>query len=672
MERVIELYRQRVITAPKTILGLVFLSGGLGLAYEIIYLNILSTYFYGDSWLINTSILLGVFLGLAVGAIFAGALVKNLWLLEFLLGITSLALGVLIKEHGLTLLHYIPQNHSLAALTAFFSGFIPLFIIGSHIPCYNLIIKHNLQTGKFTLIYALYSIAAAGAILATAYFLIPAVGAVNCLLAFGLVNIVLGFVLMPTCLRMPGQFSLTRFPMAHLLLLGAAATLWQSAFLDSAIGIYGPMNEIIVLVIFVSILGNSLGSFASFKIRSPVTAIYGIFATLGIYILATETVITTWAESQGATSGLILGLMVLHGLLVFVCFGALIPQLARPQKNGSWVLGFFSLGNGLGIGVYSLFIRGQQSLSFGLCVVIALLLVYLLFRERALPRGLVNCACAGVLAVGAYYYYPNEMIRLGTQARAHGGAYESYQKNFANEVIHLENYSSTNNIIHALTDGTNWTIINNGAWQYSLGRSAEHQRANWAVGAFLRPAGRKENNFYIIGGSDGFLLEALATHGAATVVEMTPARFELLAAVQERPLVPFALTVGDAFTLLPKSSRRFDLIVLNDLPWNYFSNAKFYTTEFFQTVRRQLLPAGFFAIKVRYRQAPPNSLTRTLEANFGACRHFAVLPAAYLHVCAPGNAEELARLQPAAPMRELFPGASSGKLNTLHAQINFH
>ena len=527
MNKYIQLYNNISITNSKVILALVFLSGCIGLAYEIVYLNILSVYFYGDSWLINSSILIGVFAGLSIGSIFAGKIVRQLWLLEFVLGVLSLILGVIIKWQGLLLVHYIPEENINAILTAFMSGFIPLFIIGSHIPCYNMIIRDNNQAGKFTLVYAIYSIAAASAILFTAYLLIPSIGAVNCIILFGVINIILGMILMPTCKKIKTTFTIKKHPVTSLIILGAASTLWQSLFLDSSIGIYGYYNEIIILVIFVSILGNSIGSFGSYKIASPTVSIYGIMLCLFYYILIADTVIlqSIALKEKINYSALIIGLMCLHGLMVFICFGALIPQLAHDKKNGSWVLGFFSLGNGIGIALHSLFLRGQHSLSFSIFCVVVLLFSYLFFKERSYKKITMHFIIAALVVGTGYYKYPGDSILLGINSRATMEEYEFYKWNLNNQKFKIENYSTVNNIVYAINNNQEWQIINNGYLESHINNIERAKEINSMAANFLK---NNDKKIYIIGSSDGILLNAISKENKNTTVgEITPSKIRV-------------------------------------------------------------------------------------------------------------------------------------------------
>ena len=612
------------------------MSGCIGLAYEIVYLNILAVYFYGDSWLINSSILIGVFAGLAIGSIFAGKLVRHLWLMELLLGIMSLALGVLLKSQGLALMHYIPEENLQAIFTAFMSGFIPLFIIGSHIPCYNMIIHDNLKSGRFTLVYAIYSIAAAAAILFTAYWLIPVVGAVNCIIVFGVINIFLAGVLMPTCQNLTTKFTIKCYPVFWLLVLGAASTLWQSLFLDSAIGIYGHYNEIIILVIFVSILGNSLGSFASYKIPSTTASLYGVLICLGIYIITTDSVLETMVRAQETInpSVLIITLMTLHGLAVFICFGALIPQLAAPEKNGSWVLGFFSIGNGLGIVIHSLFLRGQQSLDFSILLIAALLFFYLYFKDKSPRRRIAHLLlAAGITGLG-YYKYPSELLLLGINSRATPEVFAAYRKDLQTGALTVENYSTVNNIVYALHRGADWEVINNGYLRQDPREQPRTTHQAAAAAQLLQPDSSAINT-YMIGSASGGLLAALTqTRPIITLGEITPAKLKLI--VEKLAIDETRLTVipGDSFVLLAKNSSQYEQIIMNDLPLKYFSNAKFYTEEFYALVQKKLTPNGVFVIKAQYRSPGDNTIIQTLQKVFPACRHFSAPGSNHLHLCA--------------------------------------
>ena len=670
MTELFSAYARSAITSPRIILALVFLSGVLGLAYEIVYLNVLGIYFYGDSWLVNSSILIGVFAGLAISSVFAGKLVRHLWMLELALGGISLALGIIIKAQGLELVHYIPEDNLLAIATAFMSGFIPLFIIGAHIPCYNMIIKDTVKTGRFTLVYAVYSLAAAAAILLTAYLMIPWWGAVNCIIVFAVINLVLGVILYPTCQKVKTRFTITRYPVVSLLVLGAASTLWQSMFLDSGIGLYGYYNEIIILVIFVSLLGNSLGSFISYKLPAPRFALYGVLLSLTAYIALTPGVL---AVSEGlkmalSSSGAIITLMLGHGLLVFICFGPLVPQLAAPRRNGSWVLGFFSLGNGLGIVLHSLFLRGQQSLSFSILCIVLLVGGYLWATAPSRRHRQFTVGLSGMVLLAAYYIYPNNQIRLGIDSRPTTEIAKFYQQELQAGTLSLENYSTINNIVHVANYKDEWQIVNNGRLLGDLKTSNARRQENYLIGEYLHA--QPQEKIYIIGSGDGGLLQAISAKVPGVLVaDLTPAKLKIIKDKLKLPATAFTALPGDAFIRLPKASPRYDKIIMNDLTGNYFSTAKFYTQEFFKTARQKLTADGVFIIKGQYDQEPATRIQATLNATFKFCRHYQA-PAEYLHLCGK-QAAALSRYQKLPEMNVMRAVIPPPPLSTLAHGIIF-
>ena len=70
---------------PYLLLALSFTSGMCGIAYEILYARLLTTYL-GDMYFVSAAILATFLFGIAVGSLAARRLTRWLWLIELFIG----------------------------------------------------------------------------------------------------------------------------------------------------------------------------------------------------------------------------------------------------------------------------------------------------------------------------------------------------------------------------------------------------------------------------------------------------------------------------------------------------------------------------------------------------------------------------------------------------------
>jgi len=78
-------------------------SGMCGIAYEILYARLLTTYL-GDMFFVSAAILATFLLGIAFGSLAARRLTRWLWLIELLIGVRAVLLAFVFARYGHALL----------------------------------------------------------------------------------------------------------------------------------------------------------------------------------------------------------------------------------------------------------------------------------------------------------------------------------------------------------------------------------------------------------------------------------------------------------------------------------------------------------------------------------------------------------------------------------------
>ncbi len=657
------------MTAPRNIaaaLGvLVCLSGATGLAYEILYIRSLSTFVFGDSYIVTAAVLAGVFAGIAVGSLGAGHWAKYLWLFELLLGVGSIAFAIatLFYEHQLVAV--IPVEWKSANLFAFAAGFVPFSFIGAQIPCYAVLLqRYGVQKGGFRLSYAAYSVGAAAAILAVFYGLLPAIGISKSIFLFGIGNIIIAAFLFPVCRKLSpprDEDKPVPSPVARLLAFGAASTIFQSALLDINLAIYGPYFSTFILTIFTAITGNAIGAAVSPFIRSPLVSI----ACAAAFAVAFFVFMEPWISFViHAANGIPLGessgshlarfvFVVAPALPVFIAFGAFVPQLSSTPARGAWILGFTAAGNGAGILLYIFFLRGTAPYHLILAVIITLLAVaaFLFVPARRMLAIGVSTTLAATLAASAQF--PNAILTLGHYTFASHDIFHHYRDRLRAGEITVHNFSSYSNITHLVRSRATGqpSVSHNGYLVFALHAPAEDDAATPSrklvadeenLATFSAMFTARRNRAYAVGQGSGITVQKLgALFRSVVVAEINPAMQNVIAtgfSVLNKDVARddnIAVRYADAFVDLAQETNKFDLILSHSSSSKYYAAAKLYSANFFRHAAARLAPGGVFAVwsDAAMRRGGNAILVHTLNSVFAECRHFAIRPAYWLHIC---------------------------------------
>ena len=352
-----------------------FLSGVSGLSYELLYARLIS-YYFGDVSFVIFTVLITVFVGLALGYIYSYKFSKYLWLIEILLGVYALFIASVfyfLKIDALSFVpHFLLNPQGLLGLS-FIVILIPMFLAGFSVPilatyadeaklCFFSLKEGSERTfcSAFPSIYGLYSIGSALFLILLELVFLRAIGIIACLLIASLLNMIIAAYLYFT--QKKAKLSIKKVPIQfHVVpfVLGLLSMMFQFYFIETAIEIYGGTVSIFAFVLAAALLGITLGSYITIKTNLKFEKFlikYGLVAILPFLLLRQN--IYLWAEFSSRMqafmtySGWFQVIFILSiSLMMFSLFGAVVPLLLKDNKNflPRDVLFSNSFGNACGI-----------------------------------------------------------------------------------------------------------------------------------------------------------------------------------------------------------------------------------------------------------------------------------------------------------------------------------
>jgi predicted membrane-bound spermidine synthase len=171
--------------------------GGMcGIAYEIIYARLLTTYL-GDAYFVSAAILATFLLGIAIGALAAKRLLRWLWAVELSIGLYSAAVALGSHHYSQALLGRLcpllggrPAAVTLAVLLFLI---VPAVLVGASVPLFAAYCRGHAGDRRaeawFESVYSLYNLGAAVCVMLIEFLLLRALGLRATLLVVASVNL---------------------------------------------------------------------------------------------------------------------------------------------------------------------------------------------------------------------------------------------------------------------------------------------------------------------------------------------------------------------------------------------------------------------------------------------------------------------------------------------------
>ncbi|MBW2459045.1 MAG: hypothetical protein JRI68_31385 [Deltaproteobacteria bacterium] len=643
------------------LLSLAFLSGVCGLAYEVLYARLLTTYL-GDMVQVSAAILASFLMGLGIGSLVAHRWYRWLWLIEALIGVYGLAialaftalspisLGALLPH---TATNVVPLVVCVAALVA-----VPSVLIGCSVPLFAAYLTEaqaeDSGANSFARVYTLYNLGAGLCVLALEFWLLRAFGLRSSVIGIALVNFVTAGALkraVPVSSApavappKPARFVLSNAFIA-LFVVSALSASYQLLMLRFVGTVFGPFHENFALLLWLVMTGLALGStlVRRFHIRlAPLLLVGGLVLLSGAALLGDEARLWaylsgTFVDSTTARSALKAVVLLLMALPAFTIFGATVPALLRSRPVGraepGRALAISSFGNCLGF-LLSVFVLLERLsyLALVLTIAVGTLGCGVALSSRRLRR--VAAATVGAIALVAVLSarWPERQFSLGHLNFLSSEKLAKAEQDF----VRAESIKSLDGDVTIVTtrSGAEYVTIN-GYSSFAVAQEGTTNQREVIVGIAPALYPKQRGKALVLGTGTGITAGAAASvFDHTTVVEINPAVYDALPrfsahnfGLSERPNV--ALLLDDGLSVLARRAETYDVVISTVTSPLHFSSSKLYTVDFFDLVKARLAPGGVFAFGFDARLSEEGTavILETMAQSFADC-HFVFLHSSY-------------------------------------------
>ena len=601
------------------ILLLATLSGTCGIAYEVLYSRMLSTYM-GDMFYVAASILTAFLLSLGVGALYAQRWPRSLGWIEIAIGLFALIASYVFKLHGesfVTAIVTLPVNTPMAlTLSVFLIIIPPALMIGFSVPLFthyrNNSNPEESNVKSLGWVYCSYNLGAAFCVLIIEYLLLRNYGISLTTQFIAVINILIGIAI----LRIPAvpsaqQASAFQYNCRELsLFLASFASGVFQLFILKMIGkIFGPYNENFSIVLFLALLGIFLGSaLVTFtKIRFQALVLLAGISTAVVFLTLGET-IYLWATLNESYMGplslsWLLKLLVITVMVIipFTLIGGLIPAFLKnnlTNLTSGQTLALSSFGNCTGYLITLLFIHQALTEEYmALFIVLILLLSSILFAWKKLSSMALVVALLSVILIPNYW--PTELLQIGFRNLSNPGRIDST----LSLIESAKTYRGINSTIDLVsTKDDKLFYIINGYKSLAIGGDKKSNLRELIVGMSPALFNEKHENALVLGLGTGITSAGAAgVYDEVDVVEINPLVIDMIdvfkeqnLSVSKKPHVHIKLQ--DGLIALMQTNKKYDAIINTVTSPAYFSSAKLYTVNFFKLASNHLKPNGVYSI----------------------------------------------------------------------------
>lgn len=639
-------------------------SGAASLAYEVIYLRMLTSFVVGEIYYVMASILFGVFSGLAIGAFGAFVVLPILWILEILLGIFSAAIATVCFIWGVELATFFPEHFGLTIFLTFILGFLPFFFIGAALPCFSILLAEtNVSKGSFLTVYAIYNFVAALSIFVAEFILSRIFGLIATLFIYASISFLIGIFLRVFNFGRRQSERDTEFVSSSttnekgiygvMLILGAVGVVWQLLFLDFVWAVFGPFQETFSLVLFAVIFGIAISAWVGRDISSSPNML--LFSVGGVLLTIFLAYPFLWIWTQTLSVDIIgskaywlrLGLLFIVAVPIFASFGLAVPIIHAKRLDIPYgvLLGCLSSGNALGILCYSLAIRGILDPPTSSAIIIALVLFcWGVLQNKKIRIYPIAISFSVVVGATGYYTYPTGLLLSGSVKFLYSHNYDSAMEQMNSGAIKIHNFSGYglhSNVMEEVSTGRK-TIIHSGYRVFKLDEKdlLIHRETSHSLLAYLFSP--KSDNLYLVGLGTGVTAMAgsrLFNH--VDIIDINPMMENIsnqaFAEYNDKVLSNHnvSLTFQDALVDMSRRKQKYNAIINGASSPYYFSANKIFTKDFFQIAAQRLTDDGVYVgwVDVEGGIKSVFKLRNTLLSVFSACKFYALDIGYYGYVC---------------------------------------
>jgi spermidine synthase len=640
-------------------------SGLCGIAYELLYARLLTTYL-GDMFHVGASILAAFLLGIAAGSFVAHRFSRWLWAVEIGIGAYAIGLAVLFDQYGRQLQEaWLPVTASSpAALVACVMTLllIPAILIGFSVPLFTLLARDSARDRRrdaFRSVYQLYNAGAAACVLFVEFVVLRELGIRDSLLFLAAVNCGCGLLLWRIQRQAPvvvalfdddmGALPNAQSQMAALFAVSVLSGIYQMFLYKIAEMIFGPFHENFAIVLALVLTGIVVGSYVVGR-RSKGFDRWLIDGSIAVSLalLSIAPLVWFWAFGNGVlgavpvlSTGLKIAVLGMMSAVPLAVFGGTIPALLRDlpesRSQAGRALAVSSLGNCLGYLLMVLWLYAAVSdrvLAVGLSA--GLFTAGLLAAQGSSSRPGIRVAMAGGALAALAFLWPSSFLNFGYDNYTSLKTLAKVRSAISNVDIHRR-FDSQISLLRTAS-GSEVVIING----YSSLISSAGERTNLREMIYgLTPAlfATKFDRALVLGVGTGITAAATASVFEHTVaVEVNPSMLSLLPRWEQHNLSistdpRVELVLDDGLSALLRSDQHFDAIVNTVTSPLYFSSSKLYTREFFDLVSERLADGGVYTLWFDGRVTEPGArvIFETLAESFESCA-FTYLDTTYLQL----------------------------------------
>ncbi|MCP4462947.1 MAG: hypothetical protein GY819_09150 [Planctomycetaceae bacterium] len=630
--------------------ALAFLSGVSGIAYEVLYVRLISTYL-GNVFYVSAALLAIFFAGIAAGSFLANRFIPYLKYIEIAIGAYAIVLALIFKTLGLEITRWVASlpGPDLLVLPLFVFVLLaqPATLIGFSLPLFaSFIGQYKKSTTTFTSTYAIYNIGAALSVVAIEYLLIWNLGIATSLIFVATINLAIGALVYgidpPNLNPQVFSFNLVKHldpalkqAMIALFVVSIGSGIMQLNLFSLSYHIIGPHNENFALLVATSLLGVAAAGLLLWLARLKFVyslMLISLFSLLPfVFLLQIQTAyVNTYLELNETLAGVIVARSVFFMLLalpIFFAFSTSIPALVR-EWGGNYAglaLAVSALGNVLG---YLLFLFYIFDHFFHLAVAIgcgALTWLSLLFYLG--KRGHLRATAVGVIVLGlgiaSIIHWPLNFYGSSYADRVNLAREDL--RSIPREVETFKQFGSETTLV-TLADDT-IELHFNGYRSLSFNRDELTILRETLVGSIPAFFSGYHENALVFGMGTGITASATAdSYRQLTVAEINLSMLEATARFREENndiLNKFNVTIRlqDGLIALLESDVSYDAII-NTVPTpRFFSANKLWTTDLFAAARQKLKPNGVFVgwLDARLGKAGIDILEQTLRQSFARC-----------------------------------------------------
>jgi len=623
-------YMGRNSLHPCTILTfLAFLSGGCSLAYEVLYMRLLTTAF-GDIFYVNAALLSTFLAGIAIGSRYARTLKGWLPLFEITTGLYALLFPAfiqwLVQQEVMVL---ITSHPPLTVLATMVSITLPGLFIGFSIPLFSLYMKQY-GAGKpaFSHVYAVYNIGAVLSVITVEFFLVRMFGIKLSLSFTGGINILIGSLLLYTGLARPAVIlpAPRPFPsrvVTALALASFASAVFQLVVLKTSHHFFYPARENFSLTLAVILAGIALGTYGAARFRTSFETclLWAAFSIAVIYsnfhpLLRLYHFVAPIVEySPPWNSACTCAFLCIFGLFPMAALGAMVPALMRREGEVAGEAGFLLFVSGLAnaAGYLAYVFAGHPLLPGGALIAV---LLGLLLTAASITTGLKFSRSQRVLALltlaaiaiipfiwqERYFYLARWFKRVSRDDR-----------------ITIFKSNSDSATLIRTRRGLEW-ISYNGHLSINVLMEGKVNSAEMVSGIIPALCSPGFDRALVFGLGAGITSGTMASiYRKTDVVDLNRAFYRMLPELAYANLdmagnrsVSIHITDGRAF--LAGKSGIYDAILNTAESPDYFAAQKLYTVEFYRAVAKALKPGGVFCTWVSTPEMSEDGVMLVLSA----------------------------------------------------------